>query len=71
VVDNASRDDTTALVRAAAERLPFLRLLEEPRRGKGAAVRTGALAAAGQYVFFADADLSMPLSEVANFLPPG
>jgi glycosyltransferase involved in cell wall biosynthesis len=70
VVDNASSDGTAALVRAAAAEMPFLRLLHEPRRGKGAAVRTGALAAAGEHVFFADADLSMPLAEVTNFLPP-
>jgi glycosyltransferase involved in cell wall biosynthesis len=70
LVDNASRDQTAALARAAAAEMPYLRLLSEPVRGKGAAVRTGALAAAGDYVFFADADLSMPLEEVARFLPP-
>src|SRR5262249_32442356 len=32
--------------------------------------RSGALAARGDYVFFADADLSMPLAEIPNFLPP-
>jgi glycosyltransferase involved in cell wall biosynthesis len=70
LVDNASRDGTADLARAAAAEMPYLRLLGEPVRGKGAAVRTGALAAAGDYVFFADADLSMPLEEVARFLPP-
>jgi glycosyltransferase involved in cell wall biosynthesis len=70
VVDNNSRDRTVEIARAAAAELPFLRLLSEPRQGKGAAVRAGALASAGEHVFFADADLSMPLSEVRNFLPP-
>jgi glycosyltransferase involved in cell wall biosynthesis len=70
VVDNGSRDETAAMVRAAEAGLPFLRLLEERVRGKGAAVRTGALAAAGEHIFFADADLSMSLDEVPRFLPP-
>jgi dolichyl-phosphate beta-glucosyltransferase len=47
-----------------------LRVLHEPRRGKGAAVRAGALAARGEYIFFADADFSMPVAEIASFLPP-
>jgi glycosyltransferase involved in cell wall biosynthesis len=70
VVDNNSRDATRALAAAAAARLPYLRVLDEPRQGKGAAVRTGMLAAAGEYRFVADADLSMPLAEVRKFLPP-
>jgi glycosyltransferase involved in cell wall biosynthesis len=70
LVDNASHDRTADLARAAAAEMPYLRLLNEPLRGKGAAVRTGALAAAGDYVFFADADLSMSLEEVPRFLPP-
>jgi dolichyl-phosphate beta-glucosyltransferase len=70
VVDNSSQDETAALVRAAAAGMPYLRLLEEKRRGKGAAVRSGVLAAGGEYVFFADADLSMPIAEIVNFLPP-
>jgi glycosyltransferase involved in cell wall biosynthesis len=70
VVDNNSRDATRALAAAAAARLPYLRVLAEPRQGKGAAVRTGMLAAAGDYLFIADADLSMPLVEVRKFLPP-
>jgi len=70
LVDNASGDRTADLARTAAAEMPYLRLLSEPQRGKGAAVRTGALAAAGDYVFFADADLSMSLEEVPRFLPP-
>jgi glycosyltransferase involved in cell wall biosynthesis len=70
VVDNDSADTTGALAEAAAATQPYLRVVAEPRRGKGAAVRAGALAARGDHVFFADADLSMPLSEVRKFLPP-
>ena len=46
-----------------------VRVLHEAVRGKGAAVRTGALAALGAWVFLADADLSMPIEEVERFLP--
>jgi len=42
----------------------------ETGRGKGLAVRRGMLEAKGQYRFICDADLSMPIEEVAKFLPP-
>jgi len=70
VVDNGSRDGTLALARSYAARHPTLRVLQEPRRGKGAAVRCGMLAAGGEYRFIADADLSMPIDQVLRFLPP-
>ena len=46
-----------------------LRLLQHDRnRGKGAAIRTGVLAAAGRYVFFMDADLATPVEESLKLL---
>jgi dolichyl-phosphate beta-glucosyltransferase len=69
LVDNASSDETRAIAEAATGASPFLRVLGESVRGKGAAVRTGALAATGEWVFFADADLSMPIEEILRFLP--
>ncbi len=59
VVDNASKDRTIEVARAAG-----IAVIEEPRRGKGAAVRAGMLAARGEYVLFSDADLSTPIEEV-------
>lgn len=70
VVNNNSSDDTRAIASEIAGEFPFIRVLDEPRQGKGAAVRTGMLAAAGDYFFMADADLSMPIEEVSKFLPP-
>ena len=70
IVDNGSTDRTTEVVRGWEQTLPTLRLIQERRRGKGLAVRTGMLAARGSYRFFADADLSMPIEEVNKFLPP-
>jgi dolichyl-phosphate beta-glucosyltransferase len=46
------------------------RVLRQPaNRGKGAAVRAGALAAKGGWVLMSDVDLSAPLTEFANLAP--
>jgi dolichyl-phosphate beta-glucosyltransferase len=63
VVDNASRDRTTEVAQEAG-----VEVIEEPRRGKGAAVRTGMLAARGEYILFSDADLSTPIEEIEKLL---
>jgi glycosyltransferase involved in cell wall biosynthesis len=70
VINNNSSDNTRQIADDFAGRYPFVRVLDERRQGKGAAVRTGMLAAHGEYLFMADADLSMPISEVNKFLPP-
>lgn len=61
VVDNASTDDTTAVVLAAAACLPqmYVEVLHEPQKGTGAAVDTGfrhAIAQGARYVLRTDAD---------------
>jgi glycosyltransferase involved in cell wall biosynthesis len=70
VVNNNSSDNTAEIAQEFAKQYPYMRLLDEQRQGKGAAVRTGLLAAAGDYLFMADADFSMPVEEIAKFLPP-
>jgi dolichyl-phosphate beta-glucosyltransferase len=64
VVDDGSTDGTAALVEArpeaAADSTPRLRVLREPHRGKGSAVRAGMLAAQTELVIFTDADLATP-----------
>jgi len=70
VVDDGSTDGTAGVVRDIADGLPFVRLIENQHRGKGYAVKTGVMSAQGDYIFLCDADLSMPIEEVANFLPP-
>ncbi len=59
VVDNNSKDGTAEMAGKAGATV-----LREPRQGKGAAVRTGMLAAKGEWVLFSDADLSTPIEEV-------
>lgn len=70
VVNNNSRDATPEIAEAFAAEHSYARALHEPRQGKGAAVRTGMLAGAGDYLFICDADLSMPVEEVSKFMPP-
>jgi glycosyltransferase involved in cell wall biosynthesis len=68
VVDNGSRDATSVVVQQAASRFPRLRLLRTDRRGKGLAVRTGVLAARGEVVVYADADLSWSVEDLPRFV---
>jgi glycosyltransferase involved in cell wall biosynthesis len=66
VVDDGSTDDTVSIVEsfpdatAGAGDEPRLRVLRCPHRGKGGAVTAGMLAATGDLVFFADADMATP-----------
>jgi len=70
IVNNNSRDNTGEIARRFAATRPYIRVLDEPAQGKGAAVHTGMSAAVGDYLFMADADFSMPVAEIAKFLPP-
>ena len=72
VVNDGSTDATAAIAR---ERLKDARvetrLLENfPNRGKGAAVRSGLLAAQKPIGLFFDADLSTPLGETPKLIEP-
>jgi len=63
VVDDGSTDSTAAVVQSCPD--PRVRLLRNPgNRGKGYAVRNGALHAKGEWVLFTDADLSAPIEEL-------
>jgi dolichyl-phosphate beta-glucosyltransferase len=70
VVENGSSDRTLEIAQDFASRHSNLRVIHEERRGKGLAVRTGMLAATGEYRMFCDVDLSMPIGEVSRFIPP-
>lgn len=63
VADDGSSDGTAMLVEQLAAQHPTLHLLRLDHRGKGFAVRAGALAAAGEYVLLCDADLAVPIEE--------
>src|SRR6266513_178888 len=73
IVVNDGSTDATSLI--ARERLKDARigtrLLENfPNRGKGAAVRSGLLAAQKPIALFFDADLSTPLGETPKLIEP-
>jgi len=69
VVDDGSSDATFERASEFAACAPVVRVMREPHSGKGGAVRAGMLAARGEYRFFCDADLSMPIEQLAGFLP--
>ena len=70
VVDDGSSDDTAAVVERFHQRDERVRLLRAGHGGKGSAVRAGMLQATGRWRLFADADLSMDLSELPRFFEP-
>jgi dolichyl-phosphate beta-glucosyltransferase len=79
VVDDGSTDGTAALVRARKEYVgdaatpaprdcPALGLLTVPHGGKGSAVRAGMLAAEGDVLVFADADMATPPDQLPKIV---
>ncbi len=72
VVDDGSSDKTAEIGRGAAVGLPdsvSLHVLQHERnRGKGAAVRTGMLAATGDPALYLDSDLATPPEEIPKLL---
>ena len=72
VVNDGSTDATGTIARKIlAETKIATRLLENfPNRGKGAAVRSGLLAAREPIGLFSDADLSTPIEETPKLIAP-
>ena len=70
IMENASTDRTLEIAQSYAAQHPNILVLHDDRPGKGLAVKSGMLAAHGDYRFICDADLSMPAAEIARFLPP-
>lgn len=67
VVDDGSTDNTYRLLEGCCPLSGRLRVIRlESNRGKGAAVRTGILAAAGRRALVTDVDMSTPLEEVTK-----
>src|SRR6185437_6584305 len=65
VVDNGSDDGSPEIARAAGARV-----ITEPKRGYGNALRRGAQEARGNLIVMADADDSYDLSELSRFVEP-
>jgi len=69
IVENGSMDKTLEVAQEFTETHQTFRVIQS-ERGKGAAVQRGMLEAQGGYLFMCDADLSMPVEEIAKFIPP-
>ena len=69
VIENGSHDRTLEIAQSFQDRMPSLRVIQEQQSGKGLAVRSGMMAAQGQYRIFCDADFSMPVTEISKFIP--
>ena len=70
VVENGSNDRTFKIAQELSATFPNLYVFHNDEAGKGKAVQRGMLEARGQYRIFCDADLSMPIGEIARFIPP-
>jgi glycosyltransferase involved in cell wall biosynthesis len=71
VMENASKDRTFEIGSEFANRPgSIIKILHDDLPGKGRAVQKGMLTARGAYRFFADADFSMPTTEIVRFIPP-
>lgn len=70
IVENGSQDRTFEIAKAFADQHSGFRVVCETKRGKGLAIQRGMFEACGAYRFMCDADLSMPVEEINQFLPP-
>jgi len=70
VVDDGSTDKTGGVVKSFKNPSVRIDLISYPEnRGKGYAIKTGMLKASGEYVLFADADMSTPVEMFERFEP--
>jgi glycosyltransferase involved in cell wall biosynthesis len=67
LVDTRSSDVTRLMARST---LPDIRIIEEPKRGKGNALRAGLAAATGDILVAMDADGSMSPEEIPRLVNP-
>ncbi len=71
IIDDCSKDGSRAVAEGLAERHPEIKLcFHERNRGKGAALRTGFLAATGDYVGIQDADMEYDPHDYLKMLRP-
>jgi len=68
IVDDGSTDQTVKIIKEFC--CPRIRILQHSKnKGKGAAVKTGALAAQKNFILITDIDLSTPIEELYKLIP--
>ncbi|HTS97448.1 MAG TPA: glycosyltransferase family 2 protein, partial [Streptosporangiaceae bacterium] len=70
IVDDGSTDGTRELYPAVADDPRVSVRLHPGNRGKGAAIRTAAATATGDYIIICDADLEYSPAEIPSLLAP-
>ncbi len=68
VVDDGSTDNTAEIVENVMKMNPKVRLMKNPHKGKGFAVRSGVFDARANYILICDADLSTPIEELKRLM---
>jgi len=68
IIDDGSKDRTVELVKSRFGQHSEVRINQQQNLGKGKAVQQGMLLANGKYLFFSDADLSVPIETLSLFL---
>lgn len=68
IVERSTDGTLDIAARFAAQQAHFQAVDNLVQRGKGCAVRAGMLRARGEFIFYMDADLSVPLTAVPEFL---
>ena len=66
-VEGNSTDDTYEVIKKLIEGKPGFKLLKQPGKGKGDAVRTGFEAATGDILMILDADITVPPEDLPKF----
>lgn len=70
IVNDASKDNTKAIVENIARTNPMVRCVSHPiNRGYGGALKTGFESAKYNYVFFSDADRQFSIDQLKKFIP--
>lgn len=64
VVDDGSTDNSNSII----HKFPVKYLKHKKNKGKGAAIKTGALNAKGSFIGFIDADLPYPIQDIEKML---
>lgn len=69
LVNDGSTDKTREVAEGLVKKYPNIRLVNQPNKGYGGAVKTGFAESKYEWVFFSDGDLQFDLNEIKKFIP--